>query len=134
MVSEAEGCQQQSEHDTRLYEYCARCDRTMRWERNPAGTLACARCGNETCYLCDHAYPALRFCSRCALWCAACNQALDAARYAFLRAHAHHCPMHPDGRASWYLPERICGMLALTWDEAIDQAMRAAEGVTHGTT
>ena len=129
MAAEAEG----REPDTQLYEYCARCERAMHWERAPDGILVCARCGNDTCYLCAHTYPVLRVCSRCGPQCQACQQALDAARYAFLREHARSQRLHQEGRISWYLPAWVCEGFAPTWDEAVDAAMHAAEGEAHGT-
>lgn len=84
------------------------------------------------CYICHHTYPALLVCSRCSVACAVCNQALDAARYAFLHDAAASCrSLSMDGNATWFVPSSTCQRRARSFDEAIDLAMHAHEESPH---
>ena len=76
------------------------------------------------CDICHHAYPALRVCSRCGPGCPLCQQALDAARFAWLAAHATFTEDH--GGRHWRIALPRIGH---GWDvhTAVDQAMRKQE-------
>ena len=82
---------------------------------------------SRACWVCQHTYPALRICSRCGPDCAQCQQARDAARYAFLRQHAQGDSPHMDGTSVWHLSSVAFSQRATTFDAAIDAAMRRPE-------
>ncbi len=52
------------------------------------------------------------------------DDALDAARYRWLRAHARTTGLRdPEGRQAWYLPGQTWAIRADTFDEAVDRLM-----------
>ena len=81
----------------------------------------------QACWVCQHSYPALRLCSRCGPGCVACQQALDAARYVFLRTISQAYSPTMDGTSLWHVPSYAFYKRARSFNEAIDLAMRTAE-------
>lgn len=82
---------------------------------------------SRDCHICHHQYPSLRLCSACGPACEPCQQALDAARYRFLRANAQPFNLTMDAVAHWHIPSFVFGIPTRTFDLSVDRAMEAME-------
>ena len=75
------------------------------------------------CSVCHHTSPALRICSRCGPQCAACQQAVDAARYQHIRHRVASLSRGIDGPSRWYLVTWVLGMAGASLEAGLDTAL-----------